>query len=113
MSADLVKRLKEMASQDWARRYEHDHVLMDAAQEIEDLREAIQKTELAYLDLKTSLRAEREYWAELCEQKVPYMMAIPCPDGIPGCAVFHSVPALREKTGRECAADIRKRGENG
>lgn len=44
--------------------------------------------------------------AEVCRKKIEYQMPIPCPDGIEGCAVFHSVPARREKTGEECAQAI-------
>jgi len=54
---------------------------------------------------------EREACAKLCEEKTAYQMQIPCPDGIPGCLVFHAIEAKREKTGSECAAAIRARGE--
>ena len=55
--------------------------------------------------------AEREACAKVCEEKQTYSMPIPCPDGIEGCCVAHVVPARREKTGQECAAAIRARGE--
>ena len=55
--------------------------------------------------------AEREACAKVCEEKKEYSMPIPCPDGISGCLVAHAIPARREKTGSECAADIRARGE--
>lgn len=55
--------------------------------------------------------AEREACARVCEEKKNYSMPIPCPDGISGCLVLHSVPAKREKTGEECAADIRARSK--
>ena len=55
--------------------------------------------------------AEREACAKVCEEKQQYAMPIPCPDGIDGCSVMHCVPARREKTGQECAAAIRARGE--
>ena len=55
--------------------------------------------------------AEREVCAKVCEEKKEYSMPIPCPDGISGCLVAHYIPARREKTGSECAADIRARGE--
>ena len=54
---------------------------------------------------------EREACAKVCEEKQNYSMPIPCPDGIEGCCVAHVVPARREKTGSECAAAIRARGE--
>ena len=54
--------------------------------------------------------AEREACAQVCEEKQQYAMPTPCPDGIDGCLVMHSVPAYREKTGPECAAAIRARG---
>jgi hypothetical protein len=54
--------------------------------------------------------AEREACAKVCEEKTAYQMQIPCPDGIPGCLVFHAIEAKREKTGSECAAAIRARG---
>jgi hypothetical protein len=54
--------------------------------------------------------AEREACAKVCEEKTAYQMQIPCPDGIPGCLVFHAIEARREKTGSECAAAIRARG---
>ena len=53
---------------------------------------------------------EREACAKVCEEKQQYAMPIPCPDGIDGCSVMHCVPARREKTGQECAAAIRARG---
>jgi hypothetical protein len=53
---------------------------------------------------------EREACAKVCEEKTAYQMQIPCPDGIPGCLVFHAIEAKREKTGSECAAAIRARG---
>ena len=56
--------------------------------------------------------AEREACAKVCEEKTAYQMQIPCPDGIPGCLVFHAIEAKREKTGSECAAAIRARGES-
>ena len=56
--------------------------------------------------------AEREACAKACEEKTVYQMQIPCPDGIPGCLVFHAIEAKREKTGTECAAAIRARGES-
>ncbi len=55
--------------------------------------------------------AEREACAKVCEEKQIYSMPISCPDGISGCLVDHYVPAKREKTGTECAAAIRARGE--
>ena len=55
--------------------------------------------------------AEREACAKVCEEKQEHLMPIPCPDGISGCLVAHYVPARREKTGNECAAAIRARGE--
>lgn len=55
--------------------------------------------------------AEREECARVCEEKQTYSMPISCPDGISGCCVAHFVPARREKTGSECAAAIRARGE--
>ena len=55
--------------------------------------------------------AEREACAKVCEEKTAYQMQIPCPDGIPGCLVFHAIEAKREKTGSECAAAIRARGK--
>ena len=54
---------------------------------------------------------EREACAKLCEEKKEYSMPISCPDGISGCLVAHYIPARREKTGSECAADIRARGK--
>ena len=54
---------------------------------------------------------EREACAKVCEEKQEHLMPIPCPDGISGCLVAHYVPARREKTGNECAAAIRARGE--
>ena len=55
--------------------------------------------------------ADREACAKVCEEKQTYSMPIPCPDGIEGCCVAHVVPARREKTGQDCAAAIRARGE--
>lgn len=55
--------------------------------------------------------AEREECAKVCEEKQEYSMPISCPDGISGCLVAHYVPARREKTGNECVAAIRARGE--
>ena len=55
--------------------------------------------------------AEREACAKVCEEKQEYSMPIPCPDGISGCLVAHYIPARREKTGSECAAAIRARGQ--
>ena len=55
--------------------------------------------------------AEREECAKVCEEKQEYSMPIACPDGISGCLVAHYVPARRDKTGSECAAAIRARGE--
>ncbi len=43
----------------------------------------------------------------IAEQKVAYAMPIPCPDGEPGCLVFHSVPGKRDKTIKEIAEQIR------
>ncbi len=54
---------------------------------------------------------ERGACAEACEEKMIYQMQIPCPDGIPGCLVFHAIEAKREKTGSECAYAIRARGK--
>ena len=54
--------------------------------------------------------AEREACAKVCEEKQEYSMPIACPDGISGCLVAHYVPARRDKTGSECAAAIRARG---
>lgn len=62
--------------------------------------------------IKLIKNAEREACAKLCEEKQTYSMPIPCPDGISGCCVAHFVPARREKTGTECAAAIRARGDN-
>ena len=61
--------------------------------------------------LDAAVKAEREACAEVCEEKQNYSMPIPCPDGISGCCVNHVIPARREKTGTECAAAIRSRGE--
>ncbi|NCA02835.1 MAG: hypothetical protein EBS87_11870 [Sphingomonadaceae bacterium] len=61
--------------------------------------------------LEDAVKAEREACARVCEEKKNYSMPIPCPDGISGCLVLHSVPAKREKTGEECAADIRARSK--
>jgi hypothetical protein len=58
-----------------------------------------------------AVTAEREACAEVCEEKQTYSMPISCPDGISGCCVNHVIPARREKTGTECAAAIRARGE--
>ena len=55
--------------------------------------------------------AEREECAKVCEEKQKYSMPIACPDGISGCLVAHYVPARRDKTGSECAAAIRARGQ--
>ena len=54
---------------------------------------------------------EREACAKLCEEREEYSMQIPCPDGIVGCGVFHSVRGSKLKDGRECAAAIRGRTE--
>jgi hypothetical protein len=54
---------------------------------------------------------EREACAKLCEERGEYSMQIPCPDGIVGCGVFHTVRGSKLKDGRECAAAIRARGE--
>jgi hypothetical protein len=35
-----------------------------------------------------------------------YQMGIPCPEGLPGCCVFHSVPAKRDRTPAEIEAAI-------
>jgi hypothetical protein len=53
---------------------------------------------------------EREACAKLCEEREEYSMQIPCPDGIVGCCVFHSVRGSKLKDGRECAKAIRARG---
>ena len=53
--------------------------------------------------------AEREACAKVCEEKESYAMTIPCPDGIQGCCVMHTVPATRMRTANECAAAIRAR----
>jgi hypothetical protein len=52
---------------------------------------------------------EREACAKLCEEREEYSMQIPCPDGIVGCGVFHSVRGSKLKDGRECAESIRGR----
>ena len=57
-----------------------------------------------------AMEREREACAKVCEKKTAYQMQIPCPDGISGCLVLHTIEAKREKTGSECAAAIRKRG---
>ena len=54
---------------------------------------------------------EREACAKVCEEKAEYSMPVSCPDAISGCLVAHYIPARREKTGSECAAAIRARGE--
>jgi hypothetical protein len=54
---------------------------------------------------------EREACAKLCEEREEYSMQIPCPDGIVGCGVFHSVRGSKLKDGRECAESIRGRTE--
>ena len=54
---------------------------------------------------------EREACAKLCEEREKYSMQIPCPDGIVGCCVFHSVRGSKLKDGRECAKAIRGRTE--
>lgn len=46
---------------------------------------------------------EREACARVCEEKAEYSM--------PVSWVAHYIPARREKTGSECAAAIRARGE--
>jgi len=55
--------------------------------------------------------AEREACAKVCEEKKTYSMPTPCPDGILGCCVAHYVPVSRMKDARECADEIRARGE--
>ena len=61
--------------------------------------------------VQKAVEEERDACAKVCEEKQQYAMPIPCPDGIDGCSVMHSVPARREKTGQECAEAIRARGE--
>ena len=72
----------------------------DAAAAMEYLAHCVEK----------AVAAEREACAKLCEEKTTCQIQIPCPDGKPGCLVFHAVEAKREKTGSECAAAIRARG---
>ncbi len=47
--------------------------------------------------------AEREAWEREAQVKVE----IPCPDGLPGCEVFH----FRDRTPEEVAAAIRARAD--
>ena len=61
--------------------------------------------------LKEEREKEREACAKLCEEREEYSMQIPCPDGIVGCCVFHSVRGSKLKDGRECAEAIRRRAE--
>jgi hypothetical protein len=49
--------------------------------------------------------------AKVCETRIDYGMQIPCPDGIPGCCVLHTIPAKRAKNALECASAIRKLAE--
>jgi hypothetical protein len=65
----------------------------------------------SYEDLQAAVLAEREACAKLCEEREEYSMQIPCPDGIVGCGVFHTVRGSNLKDGRECAAAIRGRTE--
>ena len=51
--------------------------------------------------------AQIEECAQVAEGRVSYNMQIPCPDNKPGCLVFHSVLATREKEGSEAAQEIR------
>jgi hypothetical protein len=61
------------------------------------------------LAIEEAILMEREACAKLCEEREEYSMQIPCPDGIVGCGVFHSVRGSKLKDGRECAAAIRAR----
>jgi len=82
---------------------------------IEEINETAAKKilELERVDkvVQAAVLAEREACAKLCEEREEYSMQIPCPDGIVGCCVFHSVRGSKLKDGRECAKAIRARGE--
>ena len=54
---------------------------------------------------------EREACAKLCEEKEAYDIQIPCPDGIAGCAVCHTIRGSRVRNGVDCAKAIRTRCE--
>ena len=54
--------------------------------------------------------AEREACAQIADERIEHDMPIPCPDGNPGCLVFHSVKGRRKRTSDEIAAAIRARG---
>jgi len=82
----------------------------DAIADEEGLVKAL--TDFAAIVQRECILAEREACAKVCEEKQSYSMPIPCPDGISGCLVLHSVPGTREKTGKECAAAIRARGDS-
>lgn len=44
--------------------------------------------------------------AEIANEKIPYHIQIPCPDGKPGCSVYHTVPGTRDKTAKEIITAI-------
>ena len=46
--------------------------------------------------------------AEICEVKEETRTGIPCPDGKPGCAVFHIVRSSRPRNNYECIAAIKE-----
>ena len=54
---------------------------------------------------------EREECAKECEKREAYDIQIPCPDGIAGCAVCHTIRGSRVRDGIDCAKAIRTRGE--
>lgn len=61
------------------------------------------------LEQRTERARQRALWAaiEFAQKQIEYNHPVPCPDGISGCAVLHTVPTKRRRTAQEIEAAIR------
>jgi len=65
----------------------------------------LDKTNLKEL-LIIAVNMTKDEDAEIARQRVSYSMPISCPDNLPGCLVYHAVPATREASGEEASKAI-------